>query len=75
MSDVVETGVGFHVNMTLPLDAYALVFSASGSPSTARVLFAEADYNEALAASIDSVEFEYAEGFEEFYLGDFENVK
>ena len=75
VSDVVETGVGFHVIMTLPLDADALVFSASGSPSTARVLFAEADYNEALAASIDSVEFEYAEGFEEFYLGDFENVK
>lgn len=75
VSDVVETGVGFHVIMTLPLDADATVFSADGSPSIARVLYAEADYNEALAEKIDSVNFEYAESFEEFYLGDFENVK
>lgn len=75
VSDVVETGVGFHVIMTLPLDADALVFSSSGSSSTARALYAEADYNNALAASIEAVEFEYAEGFEEFFLGDFENVK
>ena len=75
VSDVVETGVGFHIIMTLPLDADALVFSASGNPSVARSLYAEADYNQALADKIDSVTFEYAEDFEQFYLGDFENVK
>ena len=73
VSDVVETGVGFHVIMTLPLDADATVFSASGSPSPARALYAEADYNEALADTIEAVSFEYAEDFEEFYLGDYEN--
>ena len=70
VSEPVETGAGYHLVMTLPLDADATVFT-SGQPGSARVMYSEAAFNAGIAEAIEGIELEKAEGFEEINLADF----
>ncbi len=64
VSDPVESTYGYHVILRLPLDADSLLFSAQGTPSTARSQMAQEDLSEKLDAFYTANPPAYAEGLE-----------
>ena len=64
VSDPVESTYGYHVILRLPLDADSLLFSAQGTPSTARSQMAQEDLSEKLDAFYTANPPTYAEGLE-----------
>ena len=68
VSDPVESAYGYHVIMRLPLRADSLLYSAQGTPVTARQETAVAGMNDRLAAFIEANPVAFAEGVEDFDL-------
>ena len=68
VSDPVESAYGYHVIMRLPLRADSLLYSAQGTPVTARQETAVAGMNDRLAAFIEANPVAFAEGIEDFDL-------
>lgn len=68
VSDPVESAYGYHVIMRLPLRADSLLYSAQGTPVTARYEVAVTGMNERLDAFIEANPVTYAEGIENFDL-------
>ena len=68
VSDPVESAYGYHVIMRLPLRADSLLYSAQGTPVTARPETAVAGMNDRLAAFIEANPVAFAEGIEDFDL-------
>ena len=68
VSDPVESAYGYHVIMRLPLRADSLLYSAQGTPVTARQETAVAGMNEKLLSFIEANPVTYAEGVEDFDL-------
>ena len=64
VSAPVESTYGYHVILRLPLDADSLLFSAQGTPSTARSQMAQEDLSEKLDAFYTANPPAYAEGLE-----------
>lgn len=65
VSDPVKTDYGYHVIMRLPLDPDAVIeYSNDGTPLSARSKAANEAYNQQLQDKFDSLEVEFAEGFE-----------
>ena len=73
VSDVIETGYGYHVIMRLPLSIDAVIeFSSDGvTPMTARRIASNEEYGARLQAYYDDIRVEYAEGFEPVNLLDY----
>ena len=63
LAELVESDYGWHIILRLPLDPDAPAFDPYGSGSTARVLAAEAMFNERLDETAAAQELTYAEGF------------
>lgn len=68
VSDPVESAYGYHVIMRLPLRADSLLYSAQGTPVTARQETAVAGMNDRLAAFIEANPVAFAEGIEDLDL-------
>ena len=68
VSDPVESAYGYHVIMRLPLRADSLLYSAQGTPVTARQETAVTGMNNRLAAFIEANPVAFAEGIEDFDL-------
>lgn len=68
VSDPVESAYGFHVIMRLPLRPDSLLYSAQGTPVTARQETAVAGMNEKLMSFIEANPVSFAEGVEDFDL-------
>ena len=65
VSDPVKTDYGYHVIMRLPLDPDAVIeYSNDGTPLSARSKAANEAYNQQLQNKFDSLDVEFAEGFE-----------
>ena len=65
VSDPVKTDYGYHVIMRLPLDPDAVIeYSNDGTPLSARSKAANEAYNQQLQDKFDSLDVEFAEGFE-----------
>ena len=64
VSDPVESTYGYHVILRLPLDADSLLFSAQGTPSTARSQMAQQELSEKLDAFYTANPPAYADGLE-----------
>ena len=68
VSDPVESAYGYHVIMRLPLRADSLLYSAQGTPVTARQETAVAGMNEKLTSFVEANPVTYADGVEDFDL-------
>ena len=68
ISDPVESAYGFHVIMRLPLRADSLLYSAQGTPVTARQETAVEGMNGKLTAFIEANPVTYADGIEDLDL-------
>ena len=68
ISDPVESAYGYHVIMRLPLRADSLLYSAQGTPVTARQETAVAGMNEKLTSFVEANPVTYADGVEDFDL-------
>ncbi len=68
VSDPVESAYGYHVIMRLPLRADSLLYSAQGTPVTARQEVAVSGMNGTLGAFIEANPVTYAEGIEDLDL-------
>ena len=68
VSDPVESAYGFHVIMRLPLRADSLLYSAQGTPVTARQETAVEGMNGKLSAFLEANPVAYAEGIEDLDL-------
>ena len=71
VSGVVESSYGFHVILRLPLDADGLVLVSGSQVAPARRIYASELYNEKVNSYIDEHSLQYAEGFEQVFLGDY----
>ena len=64
VSDPVQSSYGYHVIMTLPLDANSILdYSSSGTPMTARSIVSNTAYSQAVDTYTEEQTLTYAEGF------------
>lgn len=72
VSQPVKSSYGYHVIIRLPLDADAVVeYTNEGTPLTARSLFANEEYANAMQEYHDSIEIKLAPEFENFSIADY----
>ena len=73
VSDVVETGYGYHIIMRLPLSVDAAIeYSSDGvAPLTARSLASSEEFNARFQAKFDAVKVEYNPDFQAVKLTDY----
>ena len=71
VSDPVESYYGYHVIMRLPLRPDSLLYSAQGTPVTARAEAAAVGMNEELELVIEATPVAYADGIEDLDLTQF----
>ena len=72
VSDPVQSSYGYHVIMTLPLNADSVLdYSSSGTPMTARSIVSNTAYSQAVDAYTEEQTLSYAEGFTPPVLTDY----
>ena len=72
VSEPIETSYGYHVIMTMPLNANAVIsYTDSGTPMTAKAKMANEQYGANLQEYMDGMEIKYNESWKKPDLTDF----